>query len=456
MISKKSVMGILGVATAAVLGVGGLTMYSNAAMAVTSYIVDRGEIVQTLEINGNVEAEDTQSFYADIDGRVAKIYVKEGDMVKKGDLLVSYDTDKIDDLITLANYSAAADQETYNSAMQADSRVAGLNAEAKRNLKVLDTQISDYQAAIAQLESDIAYKKAELVDHGAALQISLIEWSDKPDSEEYEELQKQIATNTAELQSNYELIEMEKELNDLSYHLAACKEYKSEMISQKASTVTATMTQADKDKLEAVKAANEFESGMKIAELESAKEGIRADHDGVVASIDVTEDAYVTKGTMLMTIDTTDSVMVKLNVNKYDIVSMHAEQPARVAIKGKDYSGKVERISHMTGKNDIGVDVEIKLDQPDEDIIFGLEAKAKIDTAAVQNVMRIPLDALGNDEAGDYVFVSIDKKAVKKYVETGMRNDDMIEIVSGLSEGDCVIWNDSQELTDGANVKTDR
>ena len=110
----------------------------------------------------------------------------------------------------------------------------------------------------------------------------------------------------------------------------------------------------------------------------------------------------------------------------------------------------------MTGKNDIGVDVEIKLDQPDEDIIFGLEAKAKIDTAAVQNVMRIPLDALGNDEAGDYVFVSIDKKAVKKYVETGMRNDDMIEIVSGLSEGDCVIWNDSQELTDGANVKTDR
>ena len=216
------------------------------------------------------------------------------------------------------------------------------------------------------------------------------------------------------------------------------------------------MTQADKDKLEAVKAANEFESGMKIAELESAKEGIRADHDGVVASIDVTEDAYVTKGTMLMTIDTTDSVMVKLNVNKYDIVSMHAEQPARVAIKGKDYSGKVERISHMTGKNDIGVDVEIKLDQPDEDIIFGLEAKAKIDTAAVQNVMRIPLDALGNDEAGDYVFVSIDKKAVKKYVETGMRNDDMIEIVSGLSEGDCVIWNDSQELTDGANVKTDR
>ena len=455
MISKKSVMGILGVATAAVVGIGGLTMYSNAAMAVTSYIVDRGEIVQTLEINGNVEAEDAQACYAAIDGRIAKIYVKEGDAVKKGDLLVSFDTEKIDDMITLANYSAAVDLESYNSAMQADSRVAGLNAEAKRNLKVLDTQISDYQAAIAQLESDIAYKKAELVDHGAALQISLIEWSDKPDSEEYEELQKQIATNTAELQSNYELIEMQKELNDLSLHLAACQEYKAEMTSQKASTVTATMTQADKDKLEAVKAASEFESGMKIAELEAAKEGIRAEYDGVVSAVNVTEDAYVAKGTQLMTIDSTETVLVRLNVNKYDIVNMHSEQPASIAIKGKEYSGKVERISHMTGKNEIGVDVDIKLDDPDEDIILGLEAKAKINTAQADNVMRIPLDALVSDETGDYVFVSKDKKAVKKYVETGMRNDDMIEVISGISEGDCVIWNDTQELTDGANVKVD-
>ena len=455
MISKKSVMGVLGVATAAVIGIGGLTMYSNAAMSVTSYIVDRGEIVQTLELNGNVEAEDSQSCYAVIDGRIAKIYVKEGDVVKKGDLLVSFDTEKIDDMITLAGYSAAADLESYNSAMQADQRVAGLYSESKRNLAVLDTQINDYQAAIAQLESDIAYKKAELVDHGAALQISLIEWSDKPDSEEYEELQKQIATNTAELQSNYELIEMQKELSDLSQHLAACKEYKAEMTSQKASTFTATMTQADKDKLEAVKAASEFETGMKIAELESAKEGIRAEYDGVVTAISVTEDAYVAKGTPLMTIDSTETVMVRLNVNKYDIVNMHSEQPANVAIKGKDYSGKVERISHMTGKNDIGVDVDIKLDDPDEDLILGLEAKAKIDTAKVENVIRIPLDALMSDATGDYVFVSKDKKAVKKYVETGMRNDDMIEVLSGISEGECVIWNDTQELTDGVNVKVD-
>ena len=134
-LKKKVTMTILGVATAAVLAGGGLKMYSNAAMSVTSYVADRGEIVRTLEINGNVESENSKSFYADIDGKVAKVYVKEGDRVKKGDLLVAYDNAKIDELIELTNMSAAVDQENYNSAVQADSRIAGLNAEAKRILR---------------------------------------------------------------------------------------------------------------------------------------------------------------------------------------------------------------------------------------------------------------------------------------------------------------------------------
>ena len=454
-LKKKVTMAILGVATAAVVAGGGLKMYSNAAMSVTSYVVDRGEIVRTLEINGNVESENSKSFYADIDGRIATVYVKEGDRVKKGDLLAAYDNARIDELIELTNMSAAVDQESYNSALQSDSRVAGLNAEAKRNLKVLDTQINDYQAAITQLESDIAYKRAQIADHGAVLQISLIEWSDKPDSEEYEELQKQIASNTAEMQSNYEVIEMQKQLNELSAHLAACREYKAEMTSQKASTVTATMTAADKDKLEAVKALNEFEAQKKIEELEEAKKGIRADFDGVVSAVNVTEDSYVAKGGLLLTIDSTETVMVRLNVNKYDIVNLHPEQSACVSIKGKDYSGRVERISNKTAANDIGVDVEIKLDQPDEDIILGLEAKAKVNTASVNDAIRIPMDALNYDEKGDYVYIAGDKKAVKKYIETGMQNDDMIEVLSGLNAGDCVIWNDSQELSEGVNIKVD-
>ena len=41
-------------------------------------------------------------------------------------------------------------------------------------------------------------------------------------------------------------------------------------------------------------------------------------------------------------------------------------------------------------------------------------------------------------------------------VEIGVKNDDNVEVISGLSEGDTAIWNDTQELTDGMSVKVEK
>ena len=38
----------------------------------------------------------------------------------------------------------------------------------------------------------------------------------------------------------------------------------------------------------------------------------------------------------------------------------------------------------------------------------------------------------------------------------GVRNDDNVEVISGLGEGDTAIWNDTQELTDGMNVRLEK
>jgi multidrug efflux pump subunit AcrA (membrane-fusion protein) len=99
-----------------------------------------------------------------------------------------------------------------------------------------------------------------------------------------------------------------------------------------------------------------------------------------------------------------------------------------------------------------GIGVEITLDEPDENIILGLEVKSRVQTAALENVLQIPTEAYNSDEEGDYVFVVKNKKAVKTFVEAGAKNDDMIEICSGLNEGDVVVWNDSVMLTDGMDV----
>ena len=98
--------------------------------------------------------------------------------------------------------------------------------------------------------------------------------------------------------------------------------------------------------------------------------------------------------------------------------------------------------------------MEVRLDQPDDSIILGLDVKSKVSVAAAEDTICIPKNAAVEEEDGTYVFVEKDKKAVKKSVETGVKNDDMIEITSGLNEGDVVIWNDDAEIKEGMDVKS--
>ncbi|MBR5356209.1 MAG: efflux RND transporter periplasmic adaptor subunit, partial [Lachnospiraceae bacterium] len=219
---------------------------------------------------------------------------------------------------------------------------------------------------------------------------------------------------------------------------------------------TSVLTSGQKENLEATKETSQLVCAHNVANLEIAKKGIVADFDGIVTSVSATEGSNVSEGTDLVTLDSTENIILKLSVNKYDIVNVEEGQKATVRIKNKDYTGTVSRIARMTDKGSVGVGVEVTLDAPDEDLILGLEAKVKITSASKENVLRIPLDAIIEDETEKYVYVYNNKKAVKKNIEIGVKNDDYAEVVSGLTDGDIVVWNDEIELTDGCDVKVNQ
>ncbi len=453
---KKAV--IISTALIAVIAVGAVSINAKAAMTVSAYTVDKGVLDSMVEVNGTVESNHEKVFYSELDARIGTIHIKEGDFVKKGDVIISYDPEDLERLEALTNLQAQADLGSYNNSMQTGSRTAGLDGEAKRNLATLDQQIAETQEAITRTQNNLSERRASLADFGAKLQISLIDWADKPDSDEYENLQKMVQTNAYEQQYADDIVQMQEELNTLNVQLANLKEYKAEMTSQKASTIMGLMTEGAKEQLEAVKEANELSSNEKLADYEKAKEGIKADFDGIVTDINAIEGSTVSRGTELLTLKSTNDIVIKSSVNKYDIVNIEEGQPASVKIKNKDYAGKVSRIERMTKDSGTGsgIGIEITLDEPGDDIILGLEAKSTICTANLSEVIRIPLEALSEDEEGSYVFVARDGKAAKEFVECGIRNEEMVEIRSGLSEGSLVVWKDTAELTDGMGVKVNK
>ena len=394
----------------------------HAAQSVDTALVTRGTLEQKVELNGFVETDNILKYYSQIDGKIGSINVKKGDFVKKGDVLMTYDEENLDYNIAMADLNAQSQLGSYNNSMQTSGRTAGLYSEANRNLSVLDQQITDTQAAVTQLQKDINSKKAALADEGAKLQVSLIDWADRPDSEEYENLSKLVQTNAYEQQYNSDLVAMQDELNRLNLQLSACKEYKAEMTSQKASTQMSLMTSGAKEQLEADKAANELASSDKHNRYENAKNGIVAEFDGVVTGIDAVKGSNVANGSLLLTLESSKDIVIRFSVSKYDIENIEEGQSATVKIKNKEYTGKVDRIDRMTSR-DAGqtsnVGMEIKLDAPDDDIILGLEAKAVIDTVSIDNVLQIPKGAVYSDTNGEYVYVLRDKKAVKVDVKVG-------------------------------------
>ena len=431
----------------------------HAAQSVDTALVTRGTLEQKVELNGFVETDNILKYYSQIDGKIGTINVKKGDFVKKGDVLMTYDEETLDYNLAMADLNAQSQLGSYNNSMQTSGRTAGLYSEAKRNLSVLDQQITDTQAAVTQLQKDINSKKAALADEGAKLQVSLIEWADRPDSEEYENLSKLVQTNAYEQQYNSDLVAMQDELNRLNLQLNACKECKAEMSSQKASTQMSLMTSGAKEQLEADKAANELASNDKHNRYENAKNGVVAEFDGVVTSIDAVKGSNVANGSLLLTLESSKDIVIRFNVSKYEIENIEEGQSATVKIKNKEYSGKVDRIDRMTSR-DAGqtsnVGMEIRLDAPDDDIILGLEAKAVIDTVSIENVLQIPKGAVYSDTEGEYVYVLRDKKAVKVDVEVGAYNSEMIEIVSGLNESDTVIIAGETEITEGMELEANK
>lgn len=453
-ILKKKTIAILGGALAVVVATGSIvSIYAKAAVKVSSYTIAKSDMQQVLELNGTVVSNDSDMFFADTNLKVDKVYFKVGDEVKKGDLLVSFNEEEIGKQIALLNLDAEAKEGSYQNALQVSDKYSALYSEATRNLNVLNQQIKDTEEAIINKQAEINKRCSDLAYDGAKIQVAIVDNS--ADADKSKEYQKQLYNNAYVQNYDSELVRLQEELGRLNTQLAGFKEYKAEMTSQKAASYTGVLTEGGKAELEATKASADLTIANEIEKLENAKNGIKAEFDGVISAVYAEEGSILTTGSPVICVDSLEDVIVRCNANKYDIMSIEKGQTVNVKILNADYSGEVTKTDKMAGMdataaNGVGVDVSLN---DAKDVILGLDVKARVNTASVTEVVSVPKEAIITEDEKSYVFISKDKKAIKTSVETGIKNDDYTEIISGLNEGDIVVWSDVKELSDGDEVR---
>lgn len=446
---------LIAVAVIAVLVIASGFMGGDAVMPVTTVKASKGEIAQTISTSGTVTTDNAKSYFSEVDVKIGTVNVSSGDAVKAGDVLIAYDETQLQTKTELAQLKQQSGEGSYKDAVQSNNEKIGDLSEANINLEVLEQQIADTEAYIAGLEAKIEKKKSELALFGAQLQISLLDWKDEPDSDEYMNLQKLVQENNYEQNYHEDILGWQAELDVYNKMLADYEEYRSEMKSQKSSADAGKMTAGAKEQLEADSQTKAIEANEELTALQNVETGITAAFDGVVTEISAVEGAAVAEGTKLLELQSTQDVSVKISVTKYDLDKIALGQKAVVTIAGKEYEGEVSKINKMAEKNESGaavVGTEIKILNPDSDVYLGVEAKVVITTAEEADVLLAPVTAVNVDMDGEFVYVAEEGILVKKPVETGISSDTMIQIISGIDEGAQLVTEVTGDLTEGMAV----
>ena len=453
-IIRRSILG--GVALVIVLFMVANSMAAqNMGMMVSTVTATVQDLEQNLSTSGTVKSEEAKTYFAPVAVKVGTVDAAAGDSVRKGQSLLQFDADALAEAKQLAQLKLQANEGGYESSIYKNNKYIAELGEANVNLGVLEQQISDSENYVKELEQKINDKKAALAHEGTLLQISLLDWSDQPDSEEYLNLQKLIQYNSYEQQNNKEVAAWQREIDTYQEMIAAYKEYRSEMKSQKSASEGGSMDSGSRSQLEANTEMEKMNNQDTLTAIEEVESGMTADFNGVVTEVEIVEGATPQEGQKLMTVESTEKVKVEITVSKYDLDKIEVGQSAKIAIAGKEYEGKVTKINRMATTNASGaavVGAEVGIDNPDQSIFLGVEAKVEVHMATATGVVTVPVEVVNTDREGDFVFVAEDGIVKKKRVTTGISSDTDIEIQEGLTQGEAVIATTGQELEEGMPV----
>ncbi len=164
---------------------------------------------------------------------------------------------------------------------------------------------------------------------------------------------------------------------------------------------------------------------------------VRAPIDGVITKVLGRVDQVVGTDISVISISDKDNYYLESDVSIYDGIFVSRGQ--RVSIGSRNNAIQ----SSVTGLKNVGERLLISTLLPNKDFEVGSIVQTRIITAEVRDVLFVNRNSLYETENGYYLQVqnTEDGKLNNVFVSVGLTGDnDFVEIKSGVSEGDLIIW----------------
>jgi len=319
--------------------------------------------------------------------------IPEGKNVKKGDLLVSFDAQKVkDDLQRFENERDQAVKELDRTRVQ------------------IDLESQELTARLAEAENK--YEKFKLKQEGISADIKSVR--------EIESDKLALEQSRREVEALRDRIQWHKKSSEATYKIIASKKARAE------------------------NKVNEIKRGMESFQVKSDRDGIavyKLKWNG--ERFQVGENCW--SGLSLIEIPDLDTILVEAFVPEVDTGKVKLGQRAEVTIDafpGKSYAGRVTKIGTLVRSKawDIPnkiLEVQIALDNLETAIMRpAMSVKVKVETGVIADVIAIPLKAIRTTAEGSVVKVKTDSDWREQTVKLGESNGVDVAIGEGLKPGD--------------------
>ena len=208
------------------------------------------------------------------------------------------------------------------------------------------------------------------------------------------------------------------------------------------------------DLLKDLKLKNNVKKGEILIELKSGN--IIAPFNGVLGYTGLTEDILVSNNIVIITIDDNSTIYsdIKIPENYASYIKKGLPVDVKIAnYKEKIFKGEVDFVSSRINADTRSLLSRIKVNNKDLDLISGslLEVSVKFN---LRNSLSVPDTSVMVEGDKSYVYKINDENiANKTEVETGLRTDKNIEIISGLTQGDIIVAEGLRKVRPRGKIK---
>ena len=399
---------------------------------VTTTPIIKGDIQESISLRAPLEGTESAEIVSRLHYEVLQLNAKEGDRVKRGQVLAVLDSDTLKQEIKRAeDQLALAKVESQETSSRSAQSVALAKAQLEEKLK--DQQTAYEKAVLERDEIKRKYDNIQtLVQAGVETEESLKEIQNT-----YDSAQQAVDSYTVE---NGKVIATDADLKNIENSADASS-------ASRAKNIAMLQTELNN----------------KRKDLEECQ--ITSPIDGTITRVNIKMGRFADDtddDKPMFVVENIDQMEMEILVSEYDIGKIQIGQTATITadiLQGETVEGVVDRIS-PTGEEKAGsteriIPTTVRITGDAKGLIAGINAKAEILIAESKDVLLLPLECLREEADGSVsvLRVNSENKIEVIPVTTGVENDINVEISSDiLQEGDNIVIAPTSDLIEGTLV----